>query len=322
MYIWDRSRRLTLFSVLLVVTFWSIEPCLADDGAYQHSWINVDGVDAHYIEAGEGTPFVLVHGGLAWSSGEANYAEVIASLSKYFHVIAPDIIGFGRTAPRGSQDYSGQAQAEFLIRFIESLGVGSVFLTGNSHGGFLTQYVAHDRPDLVRRLIITNSLNGTYTIPQQPEGANYIYAPGGHQYQSQSLEEIRTMLINYYQHRDLVTEERVKLVYDNYQRNYEYADRRGKAVSFSVEASNKNLSYKGKHISEWASELTMPVLLMWSEPGSKIEWGLSHFFKVPGTEMHLLPWSGHHLFTDQSERWARVVTDWLMSEPARSPSAQ
>lgn len=322
MYIWDRSRRLTLFSVLLVVTFWSIEPCLADDVAYQHSWINVDGVDAHYIEAGEGTPFVLVHGGLAWSSGEANYAEVIASLSKYFHVIAPDIIGFGRTAPRGPQDYSGQAQAEFLIRFIESLGVGSVFLTGNSHGGFLTQYVAHDRPDLVRRLVITNSLNGTYPIPQQPEGANYIYAPGGHQYQPQSLEELQAMLINYYQHSDLVTEERIKLVYDNYQRNYEYADRRGKVVSFSVESSNENLSYKGKHISEWASELTMPVLLMWSEPGSKIEWGLSHFFTVPGAEMHLLPWSGHHLFTDQSERWARVVTDWLMSEPARPPSVQ
>ena len=322
MYIWYRSRRLTLFSVLLVVIFWSIEPCLANDVAYQHSWINVDGVDAHYIEAGEGTPFVLVHGGLAWSSGEANYAEVIASLSKYFHVIAPDIIGFGRTAPRGPQDYSGQAQAEFLIRFIESLGVGSVFLTGNSHGGFLTQYVAHDRPDLVRRLVITNSLNGTYPIPQQPEGANYIYAPGGHQYQPRSLEEIQVMLTNYYQHSDLVTEERIKLVYDNYQRNYEYADRRGKAVSFSVESSNKNLSYKGKHISEWASELTMPILLMWSEPGSKIEWGLSHFFTVPGAEMHLLPWSGHHLFTDQSERWARVVTDWLMSEPARPPSVQ
>lgn len=322
MYIWDRSRRLTLFSVLLVVTFWSIEPCLADDVVYRHSWINVDGVDAHYIEAGEGTPFVLVHGGLAWSSGETNYAEVITSLSKYFHVIAPDIIGFGRTAPRGPQDYSGQAQAEFLIRFIESLGVGSVFLTGNSHGGFLTQYVAHDRPDLVRRLIITNSLNGTHPIPQQPEGANYIYAPGGHQYQPQSLKEIQAMLINYYQNSDLVTEERIKLVYDNYQRNYEYADRRGKAVSSSVESSNKNLSYKGKHISEWASELTMPVLLMWSEPGSKIEWGLSHFFKVPGAEMHLLPWSGHHLFTDQSERWARVVTDWLMSESARPPSTQ
>ena len=294
---------------------------LTDNKDYRHSWIDVDGVKTHYIEAGEGDPFVLVHGALAWSSAEANYGEVVGPLGKSFHAIAVDIVGFGQTTPRGPEDYSGQAQANLLIRFIDALDVGPVFLTGNSHGGFLTQYVAHERPDLVRRLIITNSLNGTHPIPPQPVGGGFIYAPGGHQYQSQTVEQIRTMLERYYKHKDLVTEERVKLVYDNYVRNYEYADKRGKAASYSVQASNENLSYKGKHISEWAGDLKIPVLLMWSEPGSRIEWGLSHFFKVPGAEMHLFPWSGHHLFTDQSERWVQVATDWLKNKPARPPTS-
>ena len=60
------------------------------------------------------------------------------------------------------------------------------------------------------------------------------------------------------------------------------------------------------------------MLLLWSEPGSKINWGLAHFFKIPGVEMHLFPWSGHHLFVDQSERWAQVVINWLKNEPARA----
>ena len=55
---------------------------------------------------------------------------------------------------------------------------------------------------------------------------------------------------------------------------------------------------------------------MWSEPGSKIEWGLAVFFEVPGAKMHLLPWSGHHLFTDQSDRWAGGVPEWLLNAPA------
>ena len=85
-------------------------------------------------------------------------------------------------------------------------------------------------------------------------------------------------------------------------------------------AINENLSYKGKHITEWAHKLSMPLLLMWSEPGSEISWGLSHFFRVPGAEMHLLPWSGHHLFADQRDRWIQVVTDWLSQEPPAPPS--
>ena len=292
----------------------STRPGSTDNKDYRHSWIDVEGVKAHYIEAGEGDPFVLVHGALAWSSGEANYGDVVGPLGKSFHAIAVDIVGFGQTTPRGPEDYSGQAQANFLIRFIDALDVGPVFLTGNSHGGFLTQYVAHERPDLVRRLIITNSLNGTTPIPPRREG-------GRRPLQSQTVEQIGTMLERYYKHQDLVTEERVKLVYDNYVRNYEFADKRRKAVSYSVEASNENLSYKGKHISEWAGELEIPVLLLWSQPGSRIEWGLSHFFKVPGAEMHLFPWSGHHLFTDQSERWVQVASDWLKNEPARPPTS-
>jgi hypothetical protein len=55
---------------------------------------------------------------------------------------------------------------------------------------------------------------------------------------------------------------------------------------------------------------------MWSEPGSQIEWGLEHMKRVPGSEMHILPWSGHHLPTDQSARWVHIVTDWLLAPPS------
>ena len=258
--------------------------------------------------------------GRSASSGEVNYYDVIGPLGKKFHVIAPDIVGFGYTAPRGAQDYSGKAQGDHLVRFIEALDVGPVYLNGNSHGGYLVQYAALERPDMVRRLVITNSLNGTFPIPELPEGASYIYAPGGHQYPARTVEQTRASLARFYFHEDLVTEERVQLVHDIYMRNYGYADKRGRAVSYSVEASNTNLSYKGKHITEWAGELQMPLLLMWSEPGSKIEWGVAHFFRIPGAEMHLFPWSGHHLFADQRDRWLQVVTSWLNNEPARRPN--
>ena len=282
---------------------------------YRHSYIMVDGVKTHYIEAGSGTPFVLVHGGGAGSSGEANYGDVIGPLGENFHAIAPDVIGFGYTDPRGPQDYPGHAQGDFLIKFIDALDEGPVYLAGNSHGGFLTQWVCHNRPDLVKKLIIINSLNGTHSLPSE----RYIYAPGGHQYQKPTLEGIKQGQLRFYAHKDLVTDERVKRGYEITLQNYEFADKKGRANSSTLEDANRNLSYKGKHISHWAGDLKMPVLLTWSEPGSKIEWGLGHFFKVPGSEMHLFPWSGHHVQTDQRDRWVQVVTNWLMNKPARHP---
>ena len=125
-------------------------PRLHENKNYSHAWIDVDGVKTHYVEAGQGAPFVLIHGGGASSSGEVNYYDVIGPLRKKFHVIAPDIVGFGYTAPRGAQDYSGKAQGDHLVRFIEALDVGPVYLNGNSHGGYLVQYAALERPDLPR----------------------------------------------------------------------------------------------------------------------------------------------------------------------------
>jgi pimeloyl-ACP methyl ester carboxylesterase len=231
------------------------------------------------------------------------------------------MIGYGYTDPRGPENYSGKAQGEFLINFIDALDVGAVFLAGHSHGGFLVQYAAHERPDLVSKLIIIDSLNGSTPIPSIPEGWSYIYGPKGHLYEKPTLESTRQNLEYYYAHRDLVTDARVKKAYDTILRNYEYANNRAKAVSYSVEAANKNLSYKGKHISEWASELKMPVLITWSENGgNRIEWALNLFKKIPGCELHVFPWAGHSLQIDQKDRWAHVVIDWLKSDPPNPPN--
>jgi pimeloyl-ACP methyl ester carboxylesterase len=283
---------------------------------WKESWIDVDGVHTRYIEAGDGDPFVLIHGGGFWGTG---WGPTIDYLSDHFHAISPDIIGAGMTLGRGPEDYSGQAQGEFLIKFIEKIDLGPVYLSGQSHGGYLSQYIAHRRPDLVRRLIISNSLNGTHPIPPLPEGKIYVYGLKGHQYKKPTLQDIRRFLERYYEPED-ITDEMIKTKHKYLVKAREFADKRGKTVSFNPDASNINLSYRGKHISKWASELKIPVMLLWSEPGSKIDWALSHFFKVPGCEAHFFPWSGHGLHRDQVERWVQVATNWIMNPTAQPPN--
>ena len=141
---------------------------------WEDKFIEVDGVKSHYIEAGKGEPLVLIHGGGAGSCGESGYGDTMPYLSKHFRVIAPDVIGFGLTPGRGPQDYHGYAQGDFLIKFLETMKLENISLGGHSHGGFLVSYIAHERPKLVKNLIMINSLNGTTPIPPEPEGLQYI----------------------------------------------------------------------------------------------------------------------------------------------------
>ncbi len=278
-------------------------------------YVEVNGVETHYIEAGEGDTVVLVHGGGMGSCGAVNYGDVMAPMSEHYRVIAPDLVGFGETLGRGPEDYPADAQGDFLIDFLETLD-GPVHLGGNSHGGWLAQYVAHEAPELVRRLVIINSLNGCMPIPPAPEGLRYIYHEEGHAHEEPTLEATREDLLEFYYHQDLVTDERVELFYEMSTRNYEFAKKRASAVTSTIEDANENLSYGGEHISEHADELEIPVLLTWSRENRGATPGdaLPLFNRIEDVEMHVFSAAKHHVQAEHPEAWTEVVRRFLESE--------
>ena len=64
---------------------------------YRHRTICIGDIRTHYLEAGEGPHLVLLHGGEYGASAETTWKFNIAPLAKTFHVIAPDMLGFGLT---------------------------------------------------------------------------------------------------------------------------------------------------------------------------------------------------------------------------------
>src|SRR5690348_7944570 len=77
-------------------------PVLAVESRYVHA----NGIDIHYLEAGEGTPMILLHGGLVstnpiWNSTPLTYGSYVAELARHFRVITPDTRGSGRTRHAG-----------------------------------------------------------------------------------------------------------------------------------------------------------------------------------------------------------------------------
>jgi 2-hydroxymuconate-semialdehyde hydrolase len=67
--------------------------------------VPVAGVVTKYHDVGSGPPLLLLHGSGPGVTAWANWRGVIPDLTRQFRVIAPDLLGFGRTLPGHDTTY-------------------------------------------------------------------------------------------------------------------------------------------------------------------------------------------------------------------------
>ena len=117
--------------------------------------IDVGGTAFAYRELGEagGVPVVFLHHFTAvlddWDP------RVIDGVAAHHHVIAFDNRGVGATGSKVPSDL--EQMGSDAIVFIEALGLDQVDLFGFSLGGAVAQMIALQRPDLVRRVVLTGT---------------------------------------------------------------------------------------------------------------------------------------------------------------------
>lgn len=129
----------------------------------------------HYLDAGEGKPVILLHGGGAGADGWSNWQSTLPAFTKRVRAIAVDLVGFGRSDKPDPANftYSQAARTRQLIDFIEALGLEKVSIVGNSMGGCTALGVAIERPDLLDNLVLMGSagLGGKRPVPKPDAGS-------------------------------------------------------------------------------------------------------------------------------------------------------
>lgn len=101
---------------------------------FQRKTMLVDGLATGYLEAGEGEPVVLLHGGEFGASAELGWERNISALSAHFRVLAPDMLGYGNSAKVIDFVDGRGMRIRHVARFCEVLGVDSAYFVGNSMG--------------------------------------------------------------------------------------------------------------------------------------------------------------------------------------------
>lgn len=122
-------------------------------GAFTHHAAMIDGVKLHSVRGGTGPTLVLLHG---WPASWYEFRKLIPLLAGRFTVLAPDLPGMGDSGP--AADYRKAAVAGLVATLVERTGGGPVDLVGHDVGGPVAFALAAARPDLVRRLVLIETM--------------------------------------------------------------------------------------------------------------------------------------------------------------------
>ncbi|MBN8842509.1 MAG: alpha/beta fold hydrolase [Sphingomonadales bacterium] len=138
----------------------------------------VDGRTWPYLEGGDPSKptLLLVHG---FSGDKDNWSFLAPYLTRQYHVIAPDLPGFGENERNPNLAYDIQAQTERLKAFSDALGLQRPHVAGNSMGGWIALRYALDYPDALASLTLLNNagINGANESELQKLAANEDYNP-------------------------------------------------------------------------------------------------------------------------------------------------
>lgn len=112
--------------------------------------VSVPGIDVHLVEAGVGTPVLLLHG---FPQSSREWAGVMAQLAPIAHVIAPDLRAVGGTgAPDGSHRLD--VLRRDAVGLLETLEIERAVVVGHDIGALVALAVAMDHPERVSRLVV------------------------------------------------------------------------------------------------------------------------------------------------------------------------
>jgi pimeloyl-ACP methyl ester carboxylesterase len=128
-------------------------PGVRREGAFRVRYATIHGYRRAYVTAGSGPALLLIHG---IGDSSDTWRPVVAELARHHTVIAPDLLGHGRSEkPRA--DYTIAGFANGMRDLLSILEVERVTVVGHSLGGGVAAQFAYQYPERCERLVLVGS---------------------------------------------------------------------------------------------------------------------------------------------------------------------
>jgi len=127
------------------------------DYPFEPHYIDIDSLRMHYVDEGpaDAEPVLLLHGEPSWSY---LYRHMIPPLADAgFRVIAPDLIGFGKSDKLAKKDdYSYAGHVGWMQKFISDLDLNNITLFCQDWGSLIGLRVAAEHDHRFARIALGN----------------------------------------------------------------------------------------------------------------------------------------------------------------------
>jgi 2-hydroxymuconate-semialdehyde hydrolase len=278
--------------------------------------IDVTGVATALIDTGAppgpaaAPPVLLLHGSGPGVTAAANWRPVIPALSADRRVIAPDQLGFGGTATGEPRGYGRAAWTEHALALLDTLGLGTVDIIGNSMGGAIALSVAVARPDAVRRIVTMGSMGVAMALPY---GLNEVwgYTPGPAQTGAAQTgaAQMRHVIGLFAHNRGLITDDLVEM---RYQASLNPPVRDSWAAMFPAPRQRwvDDLALSGAEL----ASIQAPVLLVHGRDDRVVPWRPSSgqlIDLLPDSRLHVMSNCGHWTMIEKTADFLAVVQPFL-----------
>jgi pimeloyl-ACP methyl ester carboxylesterase len=273
---------------------------------FEDRYAKVGDVNSRYWAAGEkGSTVILLHGvGCSVEFWERN----IAALAREHRVFAVDIVGFGRT-DKPEVVYTFELMADFVLDFMNAMGIDKASLVGNSMGGGISMTVAAQAPERVKKTVLVDPVglgrgqSPVMRLMTLPVIGNVLTKPG----------------------RQGVVRQMQLCLYDPSQASDDFIDRvaaigtlPGNQRSFlSLLRETSNIvGVKKALVADFSARLKKiktPILVIWGREDHilPVSEGEAAVERMANVRLHVMDRAGHLPQIDKPEEFNATVLDFL-----------
>ncbi len=133
--------------------------------------MTISGVEVYYKDEGHGPAILMIHGS---ASTLKTYDVVVARLKSRYRIIRYDIPPSGLSGPVSDEAAAKLKPADIAEQLLGRLRVTSATVVGVSSGGTLGVFLAARRPDMVNRLILSNTPSDPVDTSHMVEPASFV----------------------------------------------------------------------------------------------------------------------------------------------------
>ncbi|HXB21310.1 MAG TPA: haloalkane dehalogenase [Candidatus Solibacter sp.] len=125
--------------------------------SFAPNYVEVEGLRIHYLDEGpkHSAPVLLMHGEPSWCYLYRKMAPILSAAGH--RVLAPDLVGFGRSdKPASQSDYSYESHVRWIAGWLKALDLKEVTLVGQDWGSLIGLRLVAEHGERFARVVIAN----------------------------------------------------------------------------------------------------------------------------------------------------------------------